>query len=52
MSFNDSESTTGIGSLTPALSENEGTYYDLSGRRVEKPTRGLYIKGNKKVFVK
>ena len=27
-------------------------WYDLQGRRVEKPTRGLYIKGNKKVFVK
>ena len=52
MSFDDSESTTGIGSLTPALSEDDGAYYDLSGRRVEKPVKGLYIRNNKKVFVK
>ena len=52
MSFDDSESTTGIGSLTPTLSEDDGAYYDLSGRRVEKPVKGLYIRNNKKVFVK
>lgn len=28
------------------------TYYDLQGRRIVTPTRGVYIKGGKKVFVK
>lgn len=28
------------------------TYYDLQGRRIAAPTRGIYIKGGKKVFVK
>ena len=49
LSFNGSE-TTGI-----RINDNNNVndnYYDLQGRRVEKPTRGLYIKGNKKVFVK
>ena len=49
LSFSDSE-TTGI-----RIKDNDNVndnYYDLQGRRVEKPTRGLYIKGNKKVFVK
>ena len=27
-------------------------YYDLSGRRVEKPTKGIYIVNGKKVVVK
>ena len=46
------EGTTGIGSLTPALSEGEGVYYDLSGRRVAQPTKGLYIINGKKVVLK
>ena len=28
------------------------TYYDLSGRRVSHPRRGVYIKGGKKVYVR
>ena len=28
------------------------TYYDLSGRRVAQPTKGIYVKNGKKVFVK
>ena len=43
--------TTGI-SLTPALSGGEGACYDLSGRRVAKPTKGLYIVNGKKIAVK
>jgi len=42
----------GIGSLTPAISEGEGTSYDLNGRRVANPAKGLYIKNGKKVVVK
>ena len=51
--FADSE-TTGIESLTPTLSEGEGaqTIYDLQGRKVQKPSRGLYIINGKKVVIK
>lgn len=31
---------------------NDNVYYDLMGRRIENPTRGIYILGGKKVFVK
>ena len=38
-------------SLTPALSEErEAVIYDLSGRRVEKATKGIYIINGKKVL--
>ena len=30
----------------------EGEYYDLSGRRVSHPAKGLYIVGQKKVLIK
>lgn len=46
------EETTGIGSLTPTLSQGEGECYDLSGRRVAQPKNGLYIVNGKKVYVK
>ena len=42
---------TGIESLTPALSQGEEVYYDLSGRRVAQPTNGVYIVNGKKVLV-
>lgn len=41
-------------SLTPALSERvgDGAIYDLSGRKVAKPTKGMYIVNGNKVFIK
>ncbi len=33
-------------------SADDGVYYDLSGRRVENPTSGIYIVNGKKVLVK
>ena len=30
----------------------DGKYYDLQGRRVVKPTKGVYIVNGKKVYVK
>ena len=27
-------------------------YYDLTGRRVERPTRGIYIRNGKKISIK
>ena len=46
------DEATGIENLTPTLSEGEGVLYDLQGRRVNKPTKGMYIVDGKKVFVK
>lgn len=46
----DGDDADGIKSLTPALSKGEGTVYDLSGRRVQKPTKGLYIVNGKKIL--
>lgn len=45
--------TTGIKTIdTPNTVENGGVIFDLSGRRVEKPTKGLYIVNGKKVILK
>ncbi len=42
--------TTGIESI---VTENaDKTVYDLSGRRIQNPTKGLYIIGGKKVYIK
>ena len=46
-------STTGIESIESSKNSTEdGVYYDLQGRRVEKPTRGVYIVNGKKVVIK
>lgn len=52
VNFDDEEETTGIENLTPALSKGEGAVFDLSGRRVAQPTKGLYIVNGKKVVIK
>ena len=44
------EGTTGIEAVTP--SQRTGQYYTLDGRRVENPTKGLYIINGKKVVIK
>ena len=44
------DETTGVKTMKAVDNEN---YYDLQGRRVSEPTKkGLYIRGNKKVFIK
>ena len=44
---------TGIKNLTPPSSEGgDGAVYDLQGRRVAQPTKGLYIVNGKKVVIK
>ena len=53
--FEDEEEITGIGDATRLNDNGEminDKLFDLQGRRIEKPTRGLYIKNGKKVFVK
>ena len=42
----------GIDNLTPTLSKGEGVYFDLQGRRVAQPTKGLYIVNGKVVVIK
>ena len=45
--------TTGIEGLTPNHSpKGEGSFYDLQGRRVQTPKRGVNIKNGQKVLVK
>jgi hypothetical protein len=44
------EEETGIESLTPALSEGEGAIYNLSGQRVSKAQKGIYIINGKKIL--
>ena len=50
----DDDLITGVESLTPALSEGEGAWFDMSGRRLgSKPAKaGLYIYNGKKVMIK
>ena len=43
---------TGISNLTPSLSKGEGEYFDLQGRKVAQPTKGLYIVNGHKVVIK
>ncbi len=49
LSFDDN-GTDGIEQIV--CGENDGTFYDLQGRRVATPTHGLYILNGKKVFIK
>ena len=52
LTFEDG-STTGIETVETSKGNIEdGVYYDLQGRRVEKPTRGIYIVNGKKVVIK
>ena len=43
----------GTTAVEEVVTENEEKiYYDLSGRRIQNPTRGIYIVNGKKVLVK
>lgn len=44
------DEVTSIKNLTPAFNEGEEAIYDLQGRRVTQPTKGLYIVNGKKVI--
>jgi hypothetical protein len=41
---------TGVNEVTVKKEDVKGTYYDLSGRRVMNPTKGLYIVNGKKIL--
>lgn len=49
--FEDDE-TTGINDVRSNTENGTTQYYDLSGRRVTHPTKGLYIVNGKKVIIK
>lgn len=45
--------TTGINNAATQTGDNEnGPIYDLSGRRVTSPAKGIYIRNNKKVIIR
>lgn len=48
----DENGATGIRSIDNGQLTIDNVYYDLSGRRIEKPTKGLYIVNGKKVILK
>ena len=51
----EDDGTTGISEASPLNDNEEMTddkFYDLQGRRVEKPTRGLYVVNGRKVVIK
>lgn len=50
--FNGADETTGIESMNAIETLSSGKVYDLSGRVVTAPTKGMYIINGKKVLVK
>lgn len=46
------DETTGIGEVRGQIEDGRCDYYDLQGRKVETPKKGLYITNNKKVIIK
>lgn len=43
--------TTGIAGVTATFPDHDGACYNLSGMRISKPTKGIYISGGKKIAV-
>jgi len=50
--FEDEEDVTGVNALNEKGAMSNEKFFDLQGRCVAKPVRGLYIKGGKKIMVK
>ena len=48
----DDDDTTDINVVRSETEEVKGVFYDLSGRHVENPTKGIFIVNGKKVLVK
>lgn len=48
--FNDE--TTGVNKVKDQVKEARGDFFDLQGRKVAQPTKGLYIVNGKKVIIK
>ena len=47
----DDATTTGINTVQPAAEKKNDVIYDLQGRRVTNPSRGIYIVNGKKVVI-
>ena len=52
LAFSFGQGTTGIDAVEADSADKAATWYDLSGRRVDNPTKGIYIVNGKKVIVK
>ena len=50
--FSDDEYITGIENIDYNNTRFDGAVYNISGQRVNKPTKGLYIINGKKIFIK
>ena len=48
----DDEETTGVAEVRSQIEDVRGDVYDLSGRRVAHPTKGLYITNGKKYVIR
>ena len=48
----DDNNTTSISTIANSQEPTANSYYDLQGRRVAQPSKGLYIVNGKKVVVK
>jgi len=52
LDFDEDGETTGIAEISSKKGLLDGDFYDLSGRKVVQPTKGLYIMNGKKVIIK
>jgi hypothetical protein len=52
IALNFDDETTGLNDVRGKMENLGGVYYDMQGRSVIHPTKGLYIKAGKKVMVK
>lgn len=46
------QSETGIEHITTETAKKNAVWYDLGGRRVQQPAKGIYINNGKKIYVK
>ena len=51
LSMDGDTPVTGIGGVKADTQKASATYYDLTGRRVTRPTRGFYIQAGRKVYM-
>ena len=50
--FEDGSGTTAISTVGVQTNRNGGQYFDLQGRRVANPTKGVYVVDGKKLIVR
>ena len=52
MVFDDGSETTGITTAEVSTQAEDNAWYTLQGVRVTQPTRGIYVRNGKKIFIK